>query len=168
MSRTAKTKHVMSLVGKESHDQPHDNTNRAFISPKKTDVTAAVSNPALSVIKTDTEKEAKASDDSKEKSVHINEEKENKAHSFKHPAITAIVPELINQELETVVKRFNISPTDNNLWQLTRAALEAVKPEFSLNEAEYEEKCARLRQRVIMEMTKAAIKLPKQKSDKLT
>lgn len=75
--------------------------------------------------------------------------------------ITAIVPVLINQELEAIVERFKIEPTDSNLWQLTKAALETIRPEFSLNEQEYEEKCSKLRQRVILEMTKAAIKLSK-------
>lgn len=75
--------------------------------------------------------------------------------------ITAVVPELINQELDAIVKRFRISPTDNNLWQLTKAALEAIRPEFSLNGEDYREKCGRLRQKVILEMTKAAIKISK-------
>ena len=76
-------------------------------------------------------------------------------------AITAIVLELINQELDAIVKRFHIAPTDSNLWQLTKAALEAVRPEFSLNGEDYEEKCGRLRQKVILEMTKAAIGISK-------
>lgn len=75
--------------------------------------------------------------------------------------ITAVVPELINQELDAIVKRFRIIPTDNNLWQLTKAGLESIRPEFSLNEEDYREKCGRLRQKVILEMTKAAIKISK-------
>lgn len=75
--------------------------------------------------------------------------------------ITAVVPELINQELDAIVKRFHITPSDNNLWQLTKAVLESVRPEFSLNEEDYREKCGRLRQKVILEMTKAAIKVSK-------
>lgn len=76
--------------------------------------------------------------------------------------ITAIVPELINEELEAVVDRFKITASDSNLWKLTRAALEAIRPEYSHNPEEYAEKCSRLRQRVILEMTKAAIKLSKE------
>lgn len=76
-------------------------------------------------------------------------------------AITAVVPELVNQELDAIVKRFRIAPTDSNLWQLTKAALESIRPEFSLNEEDYREKCGRLRQKVILEMTKAAIKVSK-------
>lgn len=75
--------------------------------------------------------------------------------------VTAIVPELINQELEAIAKRFHIAPTDSNLWQLTKAALETIRPEFSRNSEEYEEKCGRLRQKVILEMTKAAIGISK-------
>lgn len=85
---------------------------------------------------------------------------ENQKKSVKQ-GITAVVPDLVNQELGAIVRRFNISPTDSNLWQLTKSALETIRPEFSLNAYEYEEKCSKLRQRVILEMTKAAIKLSK-------
>lgn len=85
--------------------------------------------------------------------------------SQKGSRITAIVPELINEELETVVNRFKISTDDGSLWKLTRAALEAIRPEYSRNPEEYDEKCGRLRQKVILEMTKAAIKLSKEKKD---
>lgn len=77
--------------------------------------------------------------------------------------ITAIVLELINEELETVVNRFKIEPNDSNLWKLTRAALEAIRPEYSHSPEEYTEKCGRLRQKVILEMTKTAIRLSKGK-----
>lgn len=86
-------------------------------------------------------------------------------HSQRGGKITAIVPELINEELEAVVNRFNISPDDGSLWKLTRAALEAIRPEYSHNPEEYAEKCGRLRQKVILEMTKAAIRLSKEKKD---
>lgn len=73
--------------------------------------------------------------------------------------IIAIVPKLINDELETVVRRFKIKPTDENLWKITRAPLESVRPEYSQNFEEYKEKSDKLRKKVILEMTKAAIKL---------
>lgn len=80
--------------------------------------------------------------------------------------ITAVVPDLVNQELEAIVERFNIKPTDSNLWQITKSVLETVRPEFSLNACEYAEKCSKLRQRVILEMTKAAIKISKGSKNK--
>lgn len=90
-----------------------------------------------------------------------NEPQKESAEEKRKNAITAIVPELINQELEAIAKRFQIAPTDSNLWQLTKAALETIRPEFSRNSVEYEEKCGRLRQKVILEMTKAAIRISK-------
>lgn len=77
------------------------------------------------------------------------------------PAIKAVVLELINEELESVVKRFKLEPNDNNLWELTRAVLESVRPEFSLSDEDYLKKADRLRSRVISEMTKTAIKIAK-------
>lgn len=75
------------------------------------------------------------------------------------PMITAIVCELINQELGSVAERFHLSLTDANLWALTRAALEEVRPEFSADSDDREEKLERLRPLVIGAMAKVAIKL---------
>ena len=58
-----------------------------------------------------------------------------------------------------MVERFNLIPSDKNLWELTRSAVETIRPEFSRNEEEYFEKCERLRPRVIKEMTRAAIRV---------
>ena len=77
----------------------------------------------------------------------------------KEPKITAIVCELINQELSSVAKRFRLKLTDNNLWELTKAALEDVRPEFSSDSKETEKKLERLRPQVIAAMTKAEIKV---------
>lgn len=82
------------------------------------------------------------------------------------PRITVIVTELINQELWTVLDRFNLPATDSNLWELTRTAIEGIRPEFARNEEEYREKTERLRPRVINEMTKAAVKLTLGKREK--
>ena len=75
------------------------------------------------------------------------------------PKITAIVCELINQELGSVADRFHLNLTDSNLWELTKAALEDVRPEFSADSMETEKKLERLRPQVIAAMAKAAIKL---------
>lgn len=88
-------------------------------------------------------------------------QKDKSPQKKENKRITAIVPDLVNQELEAIVERFKIEPTDSNLWQLTKAAMETIRPEYSLNEQEYEEKCLKLRQKVILEMTKAAIKISK-------
>lgn len=79
--------------------------------------------------------------------------------TFHKPIITAIVCELINQELGSVAERFHLPLTDKNLWELTKAALEEVRPEFSADSDDREEKLERLRPRVIGVMAKAAIKL---------
>lgn len=89
------------------------------------------------------------------------EEREKERETEAQKGITAVVPDLVNQELEAIVRRFNIEPTDSNLWLLTKSALETIRPEFSLNRKDYEEKCLKLRKRVIMEMTKAAIGISK-------
>ena len=75
------------------------------------------------------------------------------------PKITAIVCELINQELGSVAERFHLNLTDSNLWELTRAALQEVRPEFSADSEDTEEKLERLRPSVIGAMAKTAIKL---------
>ena len=75
------------------------------------------------------------------------------------PMITAIVCELINQELGSVAERFHLKLTDSNLWVLTRAALEEVRPEFAADGDDREEKLERLRPQVIGAMAKVAIKI---------
>ena len=79
------------------------------------------------------------------------------------PMITAIVCELINQELGSVAERFHLNLTDANLWALTRAALEEVRPEFSADSDDREEKLERLRPQVIGAMAKVAIKIAAKK-----
>ena len=86
----------------------------------------------------------------------VQEEKEPVVHK---PVITAIVCELINQELGSVAERFHLKLTDNNLWVLTRAALEEVRPEFAADDEDREEKLERLRPLVIGAMAKVAIKI---------
>lgn len=198
MARSAKTNHVLSLVGKKASksDIQHNSaaeksdgktTNESIIPPSDLPKPA---NPALFL----GEKKDNAGipnanlgdyslcelDDNSEnpfqsnrldnqissEAVPNNQETEAvviKADENQKDRITAVVLQLINQELEEIVKRFNIEPNDNNLWQLTKAALEKVRPEFSLNSRQYEEKCDKLRQQVILEMTKKAIKLSKDK-----
>lgn len=172
MARSAKTTHVLSLVGEKSKkNSPTDGSKRATPS-------AAV-NPVLFAIE-GSEKEAAVQLNSLHEQVkeptetaHSEAEGEGEReygdNAEKVPpqpvgrnGITAIVPELINQELKSIVERFHIEPNDNNLWRLTKAALETIRPEFSHNSAECEEKCSELRQKVILEMTKAAIKLSKE------
>lgn len=216
MARTAKTNHVMSLVGEKSgNNEPKKAAKKQKADEKNS---ARVFNPALLPIEEELRSAKRnvtpanpilrqnniymdESRDSGESSLKKSEELEKKAEESyqnteaksyqdvtefskglsradessqqpkeifqkdkslekkKNKRITAIVPDLINQELEAIVDRFKIEPTDSNLWQLTKAALETIRPEFSLNEQEYEEKCSKLRQKVILEMTKAAIKL---------
>lgn len=93
--------------------------------------------------------------DSVQKKTPVNEENEPDCKT----KITAIVCELINQELGSVAERFRLKLTDGNLWELTRAALEDVRPEFSSDSKETEKKLERLRPQVIAAMTKAAIKM---------
>lgn len=166
MSRSAKTKHVLDLVGSGSAkkqpvsrslreptatpsilQRPKNNTAEA-IEEEETEPKAETEEVDLeSTPVTEPEQRSEAENDIPEKSVPRAGER-----------MTAIVTELINQELETVVRRFNLTPTDSNLWELTRSAIETIRPEFSRDEEEYREKCEKLRPRVIKEMTRAAIK----------
>lgn len=170
MSRSAKTNHVMSLVGKEKKTETKTNKKPLVNNPPGTAAEPEIKNPALQAIISEQEHELspetekKAQDGEKTFSLPPNTPDKEKCDApQKGRKITAIVPELINEELETVVNRFKIDPDDGNLWNLTRAALEAVRPEYSHNPEEYSEKCERLRQKVILEMTKAAIRLSKEK-----
>ena len=202
MARSAKTNHVMSLVGekdKEISPKKDDKENKPVL---KESSPIKMFNPALLAIEEEqrsnpettyiprqhemeeygarAEEEEKAYTDrpkippkqEKERAEKTEQQSEKEASAAEEPqegsaedkrknAITAIVPELINQELEAIAVRFHIAPTDSNLWQLTKAALETIRPEFSRSTEEYEEKCGRLRQRVILEMTKAAIRISK-------
>lgn len=116
MARTAKTKHVMDLVG---------------------------SRPAGSVPPAVREIEADAAAPS-----------DNKQWGVK-----AVVTEVINQELWSVAERFHIELTDSNLWELTKAVIEEVRPSFAFSEEEMEEKSGKIRGQVIKVMTKTAIKI---------
>ncbi len=218
MARTAKTNHVMSLVGEKSGN----NGPKKAVKKQKADEKAPVKvfNPALLPIEEELRSAKRnitpsnpilrqnnaytdVDQDSDKFSLEKDEDPENNAEKSypnngakfdvelaelseerlfadnssqqskeifqkdkrlekkESKRITAIVPDLVNQELEAIVDRFKIEPTDSNLWQLTKAAMETIRPEFALNEQEYEEKCSKLRQKVILEMTKAAIRISK-------
>ena len=156
MARSAKTKHVMNLVGANPVKKPSvkpvkpaavERTDKAPNVPKvleSQEIPQASSQPAP-------DRQA----DAVQEKTPVAEESEPVCKT----KITAIVCELINQELGSVAERFRLKPTDNNLWELTKAALEDVRPEFSANSRETEKKLERLRPQVIAAMTKAAIKL---------
>ena len=174
MSRSAKTKHVLDLVGSESVKKPLPSTLRdpsaaagmgsilkKPSSPRERaelDIEAIFRgvSPGAESQKTDifTEEGAVLNPPNTNASVPAPPEAQKQ-----RGGITVIVTELINQELKTVVERFNLTPSDSNLWELTRSAIETIRPEFSRNEKEYYEKCEKLRPRVIKEMTKAAIRV---------
>lgn len=172
MARSAKTKHVLDLVGSESAKKPVPRSLReptaspSILQRPKTAIPAAIS-PEKKAEETDEEYSVYSPEAAEAPEAPPKEPEEASKETKEAPEreapragerMTAIVTELINQELETVVRRFNLTPTDSNLWELTRSAIETVRPEFSRNEEEYREKCERLRPRVIKEMTKAAIK----------
>lgn len=158
----------MSLVGKEKKPSARPVQKPFNNKPPSIPADTEIKNPALQAIiaeqehSPDAEAEEKVPAEEKA-SLQPRDIPDVKENDQKGSRITAIVPELINQELETVVNRFKINPDDGSLWKLTRAALEAIRPEYSHTPEEYAEKCDRLRQRVILEMTKAAIKLSKEK-----
>lgn len=174
MSRSAKTKHVLDLVGSESVKKPvpsalrepsgmaagHGSILQKPPSPRERaelDIEAIFRGNSP-------EAEPETNDASAKKGAVLNppgapEPPEEPEKPKAREGITVIVTELINQELKTVVERFNLTPSDSNLWELTRSAIETIRPEFSRNEKEYIEKCEKLRPRVIKEMTKAAIKV---------
>lgn len=184
MSRTAKTKHVMNLMGsgtaKKANPtlQEHSSAQRQPIQgePLVSTVPHAPMTSLQELQKLQELEELKeaiaaveselitepaqltknnSDENTSEETTVINEPKQKK------PQIKAVVLELINEELESVVNRFKLEPEDNNLWELTRAVLESIRPEFSLSEEEFLEKSDRLRSRVISEMTKTAIKIAK-------
>ena len=163
MARSTKTKHVMNLVGAEPVKKP--------LPPPKPMHAEKVEKipPVLPVhepVEPEIAEETKPAEPVEE-AVHeepgaetapepVHEEKEPAVHK---PLITAIVCELINQELGSVAERFRLRLTDSNLWLLTRAALEEVRPEFAADSDDREEKLERLRPQVIGAMAKVAIKL---------
>lgn len=167
MARTAKTNHVLSLVGEKSKKAPSGNSANS----RKEEIPSVIVNPALFPFENEKkEKDPQLPQQTAQTAEPKEELSEPDCQRQSEEAlpqlqsgdgITAIVPELINQELKTIVERFNIEPDDNNLWRLTKAALETIRPEFSHNRQEYEKKCEELRQKVILEMTREAIKLSK-------
>ena len=166
MARSAKTKHVLNLVGAEPVKKP--------LPPPKPVVAEKVEKipPAPKIAETEAEQQqisAAAEETAREEAVQEELPQEEPAQEDKpvqeekepvhKPMITAIVCELINQELGSVAERFHLQLTDGNLWALTRAALEEVRPEFSADSEDRKEKLERLRPQVIGAMAKVAIKL---------
>lgn len=171
MSRSAKTKHVLDLVGSESVKKPVPSSLRDP-SAKAGGIGSVLQKPTSPRERTELDieaifrgvtppSEAETADASNMEGTVLNPPSAPKASEppKARDGITVIVTELINQELKTVVERFNLIPSDKNLWELTRSAVETIRPEFSRNEEEYFEKCERLRPRVIKEMTRAAIRV---------
>ena len=161
MARSTKTKHVMNLVGAEPVKKPMRPPKAAAEKVEKTpSVPKEVETLEPEVIE-DKKPETKPAEPVEEAAREepapepVQEEREP-AHK---PMITAIVCELINQELGSVAERFHLRLTDSNLWVLTRAALEEVRPEFAADSEDREEKLERLRPQVIGAMAKVAIKI---------
>ena len=163
MARSTKTKHVMDLVGAEAKKKPApkplpaEKVEKAPLVPKI--VEAVISEPQPEPeppVQEELQEEAVQEEAVKEEAPVSEPEKREPVHK---PMITAIVCELINQELGSVAERFHLSLTDGNLWALTRAALEEVRPEFSADSDDREEKLERLRPQVIGAMAKVAIKM---------
>ena len=161
MGRSTKTKHVMNLVGAEPVKRPAP--------PPKPEERDEIIPPVLKILEPEIISEPEIAEQEEpapaepveavqEEPPAAHEDEEQEPHVYK-PKITAIVCELINQELGSVAERFHLNLTDNNLWELTRAALQEVRPEFSADIEETEEKLERLRPQVIAVMTKTAIKL---------
>ena len=156
MGRSTKTKHVMNLVGAEPVKRPAP--------PPKPEEREEIIPPVLKTIEPEREPAMIRSEEpapveevvEEPPAAHEDSEPEPPVHK---PKITAIVCELINQELGSVAERFHLKLTDNNLWELTRAALQEVRPEFSADSEDTEEKLERLRPLVIGAMAKVAIKL---------
>ena len=187
MARTAKTSHVMNLVGsgtaKKANPAVAEHTQIQRPPAQSEPLAAAPHTPMTSLQELqklqelEELKEAIAAVESElnteppkaDTNAGASEEAPDSAQAApdpesdlrEKPAIKAVVLELINEELESVVKRFKLEPNDNNLWELTRAVLESVRPEFSLSDEDYLKKADRLRSRVISEMTKTAIKIAK-------
>ena len=161
MARSTKTKHVLDLVG-ETKKKP---TPKPMAS-EKAEKAPPVPKIVEEVISEAQQQEPPAPEEEpvqelqEEAPAPAAEEEKEPVHK---PIITAIVCELINQELGSVAERFHLPLTDANLWELTKAALEEVRPEFSADSDSTKEKLERLRPRVISVMTKAAIKIAAKK-----
>lgn len=125
MPRSAKTKHVMNLVGAVPQNKN--------IRP-----------PAVKEISADAQEEG------------LNDDW----------GVKAVIPEIINRELYRLAERFHIEMTDSNLWELTKTALEEVRPCFAFSDEELEEKAGAARGDVIKSMTKAAMKISANKRKK--
>ena len=169
MPRSAKTKHVLDLVGSESVKKPLPSTLREpsilretpaqeTQSPPNTDKIPPKTNFSYEDVEMDIEAIFNRID-SESRSAEESPKNTKDAPIKQREGITVIVTELINQEIKTVVERFNLTPSDSNLWELTRTVIENIRPEFSRNEEEYFEKCEKLRPRVIKEMTRAAVRV---------
>lgn len=189
MARSTKTKHVMDLVGAEAKKKPtHKPTPAEKVEktpPVPKIVEAVISEAQQSALREEAPQKAVHETSAQTAPVQdtpaqeTTEQKEAAAQAesvqaapepaaeerdpFHKPIITAIVCELINQELGSVAERFHLSLTDANLWALTRAALEEVRPEFSADSEDREEKLERLRPMVIGAMAKVAIKIASKK-----
>lgn len=174
MARSTKTKHVMDLVGAEAKKKPApkplpaEKVEKAPLVPKI--VEAVISEPPIPEPEPPVQQDVQETHEEPMQPVQEEAVQEEapapdteKAESFRKPMITAIVCELINQELGSVAERFHLSLTDGNLWALTRAALEEVRPEFSADSDDREEKLERLRPQVIGAMAKVAIKIAAKK-----
>ena len=175
MARSTKTKHVMDLVGTEPKKKPKplpaEKVEKTPLVPKIVEAvmseprfieavmpepkTVEAVIPETPVQQEETQEESLQEEAVQEEAPAPEPEKKEPVHK---PMITAIVCELINQELGSVAERFHLSLTDKNLWELTRAALEEVRPEFSADSEDREKKLEKLRPKVIAAMTKAAIK----------
>lgn len=173
MARSTKTKHVMSLVGAEpvkktAHPpKPAEKPLPPMPPLSPTSGAPEEAKPEPSAAKAEALPEIKEAPHEEEQTeqavgetLPVEPEPTPEPEPVQdRPRITAVVCELINQELASVAERFHLSLTDGNLWELTKAALEEVRPEFAADSEELEEKCERLRPKVIKAMTKAAIKV---------
>lgn len=157
MARSTKTKHVMNLVGAEPVKKPKPPPKP--IPAEKVEKTPAAP-PIHEPVQPEVIEETKpAEEDVREYPTPAPEPVQEEREPIHKAKITAIVCELINQELGSVAERFHLRLTDSNLWVLTKAALEEVRPEFAADSEDREEKLERLRPQVIGAMAKVAIKL---------
>ena len=162
MARSTKTKHVMNLVGAEPVKKPKP-------PPKPIPAEKVEKTPPVPPIHEPVQPEVIEETKPAEEAVRAVQEyptpapepvqEEREPEPIHKAKITAIVCELINQELGSVAERFHLRLTDSNLWVLTKAALEEVRPEFAADSEDREEKLERLRPQVIGAMAKVAIKL---------
>lgn len=177
MARSAKTKHVMNLVGAEPVKKPlpppkpmasqpaapqsaaAEKVEKIPPAPIRPETAIEQQQQISAAIEETAREEAVREELPQEEPVQEEKPAETEKEPVHKPMITAIVCELINQELGSVAERFHLQLTDGNLWALTRAALEEVRPEFSADSEDREEKLERLRPQVIGAMAKVAIKL---------